>query len=197
MHGHGAIATMTMNTAILNKRGKVKRSRLGGRPRNPKAVRDASGKSRGEAAEDVMAVALAQPHRAGIEERSRHDALAGHPLGWLRLTNKISRAEYAAGQAYSEIVRRYRIAIGCPDPDMQPTPGKGLDISREEARRRKKAYDEAFESMRTRDAKEVARVAVHQRPPVDMVALQQGLSTLALHLGFTKAREYANGETTS
>lgn len=177
---------------ILNRRGKVRRS---GRKPKANVVRDGTGKSRGETVESIMAVALAQPHRAALPEKYRHDALAGHPLGWLKLKGKITPAEYQAGQRYAEIVSRYRAAIGAPNPDTQIRPAGAEEMSRDEYRRRKAAYDAAFECIGVHRLQvEVARVAVHQRPWVDFLALQDGLRLLAHHFGLTQAREYANGE---
>jgi len=171
----------------------------GGRKRKEGVRRSSNGKSRGESADKVRAVVLAQPHRASLPEALRLDQKAETPLGRLELRGFITGPEYTAGHRYAEIGRRYMAALGIPNSDMRPGPGSMSDFTPNEVRRRKKAYDDAFECMAGLKGvqREVARVAVHERDVTNLKLLRCGLQTLARHFGLTRGSKSVHGETVS
>lgn len=87
----------------------------GGRPPKQNVIRDSSGKSRGEIFDPNFF--FRQPHRRGIVEVMgekgidhtipRNVALAGFPLGRLRLSGLISADQLRAGSDYAAVVRSY------------------------------------------------------------------------------------------
>jgi len=90
------------------------------RPRNPHALRDASGKSRGEPPYLVRAVALAQRLRA-VAPAHVDNPLAGHALGRLRLRHQphgpqdprsISQEQFEAGERYAVIATHHATIMG-------------------------------------------------------------------------------------
>jgi hypothetical protein len=90
------------------------------RRRKPDAVRDASGKCRGEPPDQVRAVALAQRLRAVAPEHA-DNPLAGHALGRLRLRHQphgpqdpcsISQEQYEAGERYTAIAVHHAVIMG-------------------------------------------------------------------------------------
>ena len=81
-----------------------------GRKRKTNVARDGSGKSRGESADDIMAVVLAQPHRRFAD--TPRDARLGYPLGRLCLAGYITEKQHDIGQRWATIVRRYSALMG-------------------------------------------------------------------------------------
>jgi len=90
------------------------------RRKKSSAQRDAAGKSRGEPAELVRAVALAQRVREVGPEHA-NNPLAGHALGRLRLRHQphgpqdpcsISPEQYEAGERYAVIAARHAAIMG-------------------------------------------------------------------------------------
>jgi len=161
-----------------------------GRKRKEGVKRDTRGRSRGDLPDEARSVVLGQPNRASLPEALRLDQKAESPLGWLNLMNAITNQEYDAGKRYAEVVARYRAAIGIPDPERRPEAGQGSEFTREEVTKRKEAYDNAFDCMGFQAAqKEVAQVAVHERPMTNLKLLRCGLQSLALHFGLTRGRK--------
>src|SRR5205823_5669387 len=94
-----------------------------GRKRKLNVQRTGCGKSRGESAEEIMAVALGQPHRRFA--RTPREAKLGYPLGRLCLAGYITEKQHDAGQRWADIVRRYAVLVGLPrenpdSPNVQP-----------------------------------------------------------------------------
>jgi hypothetical protein len=90
------------------------------RRRKPDALRDASGRSRGEPPHLVRAVALAQRLREVGPEHA-DNPLAGHALGRLRLRHQtsgpqdpcsISQEQFEAGERYAKIASRHAVIMG-------------------------------------------------------------------------------------
>jgi hypothetical protein len=90
------------------------------RRRNPNAIRDASGKCRGESPHLVRAVALAQRLREVAPEHI-DNPLAGHALGRLRLRHQtqgpqdpcsVSQEQYEAGERYAAIATHHAAIMG-------------------------------------------------------------------------------------
>lgn len=96
-----------------------------GRKRNSNAVRDASGKSRGERPELVRAVALAYRARAvGVVDAA--DPLAGSTLGRLFLRHQrsgledpgaINERQFNAGLKYATLLHSFASVMGLPKGD--------------------------------------------------------------------------------
>jgi hypothetical protein len=95
-----------------------------GRPRKAGCRRDRGGRSRGETAAEITAVARAQRVKAGADPRDALNALNGSAIGVLHLRwqmcdsdpSGISDAQYRAAQAYIAIVIRYCEIMGIPLP---------------------------------------------------------------------------------
>src|SRR5262245_32791463 len=82
-----------------------------GRKRKAGVTRDARGKSRGENAADIKAVALA--YRAREVGREHADnALAGFTLGKMLLRGEIPQAWHDAGERWAALVRRHAVLMG-------------------------------------------------------------------------------------
>ena len=95
-----------------------------GRPQRPtKAQIEAAQRALEEREKSVV---LAQPHRRG-----NTDQKCGWPLGEFAIANKArigwDEALYDAGNEYSSIVRRWRLAKGLPDPSA----GRGVGVGSE------------------------------------------------------------------
>jgi hypothetical protein len=88
-------------------------------------LRDASGKSRGETAESVMAVVLAQPHRRCFEPAAAIDQRAESEHGRHSLRGEISDAEYLAGIEYRDANEAYLAAILARDSLRRSTASGG------------------------------------------------------------------------
>jgi hypothetical protein len=73
-------------------------------------ARDAAGKSRGESPEEIMAVALGQPHRRFAQ--TPREVKLGYPLGRLCLAGYVTEKQHDAGQRWATIVRRYSALMG-------------------------------------------------------------------------------------
>lgn len=145
-------------------------------------------------------IAQVHPDRQAIPKELRHDAKAEDVIGRLNLGGRITDEEYEAGKWYAGVVKRYTQSIGAPTP--QPgsiagaTTGGGGQayIDSDEAKRRKDAYDPAFEALDRRGqrfAKAVARTAVYNEAPTNETFpyLKEGLHTLAVHRGLTRLRK--------
>jgi hypothetical protein len=93
------------------------------RPRKANVARDRAGKSRGESAEAVQAVVLAQRIRAGAPPKDAHSHLWGFTLGILRCLSQVTEDQYDAGYEYAEIVHRHNalMGIGMPFPKSPST----------------------------------------------------------------------------
>jgi hypothetical protein len=96
-----------------------------GRPRKADRRRDlASGRSRGETAAEITAVARAQRVKAGADPDEALNALNGSTLGILYRRSQmcasdpggICAAQYSAAQSYISIVVRYCEIMGVPLP---------------------------------------------------------------------------------
>src|SRR5215469_11719766 len=95
-----------------------------GRPRKAGCRRDLSGRSRGETAADITAVARAQRVKAGADPDDALNALHGSTIGILHRRwqmcdsdpGGISEAQYQAAQTYIAIVLRYSEIMGIPLP---------------------------------------------------------------------------------
>jgi hypothetical protein len=98
------------------------------RPAKPNVKRDATGKSRGEEPEDIMATALRHRLKQGIpyeslvvrDERGKvthSDAFAGYTLGRLRQAGKqhgISMAQFNTGDNYAKLIRNFNAIYEVP-----------------------------------------------------------------------------------
>jgi hypothetical protein len=173
------------------------------RGRPPKAgERYASGRLRPD---DPRIVALAQPHRRG--EKFRLDQRAETPLGGLNIVGQLTDEQYEAGRQYAGVVGRYRVVIGAPRASPSSAGilvadglgGGAPPLSIDEAERRKREYEAAYEALwdaGQRAAKAVARVAVYGEAwlPGMLSELRTGLSALAAHFRLTHARKSVNTE---
>ena len=99
-------------------------TRRGGRTRQPNRRRDANGRSRGESAAEIVAVARAQRIKAGADPDDALNALHGSTLGTLHRRwqacatdpSGISADQYVAAQAYIACVIRYCEIMGIALP---------------------------------------------------------------------------------
>jgi hypothetical protein len=82
-----------------------------GRKRKTGVQRDARGKSRGEPARDVKAVALAYRAREVGREHA-DDALSGFTLGKMLLRREIPQGWHDAGERWAALVRRHAVLMG-------------------------------------------------------------------------------------
>jgi len=92
--------------------------------------------------ENVMAVALAQPHRAGAENPK--DVLLESPLGRFILQFKLDRNCFDAALAYARLTRRVFAARGIPQPhkDGHKAAEGGFGLSAETARHLRSMLEE-------------------------------------------------------
>lgn len=109
----GASHMQETTTRRRNRFGKLAKQR--GRPRKSDVIRDASGKSRGEKPENVMAVALAQPHRRSFAPAIAADQRAECEHGRYSMRAEITDAEYLAGIKYRDANDAYLAAIQSRD----------------------------------------------------------------------------------
>jgi len=96
----------------LHHRGRTPRAGVGRYP-NGEIVR----KERGETSEQIMAVALNQPHRRGRERPD--DKRHGYALGALRMAGErglISAQQFEAGRRFAELHDDYLHIMGLPHP---------------------------------------------------------------------------------
>lgn len=155
-----------------------------------------------------------QPHRVGLGAIVKRDANgklidlrispeAATPFGQLFLTGLLDRPgdpetgwrRHEAGKRYAEIVQGYLSSIGAPRGEFPQ--GKGYPCTGHpqcgqrqgepdcECRKRKLAYDGAFEALAEvghRAQVEVAHVTVHGRKCQSVAALIVGLDALVRHL---------------
>lgn len=170
-------------------------------PKRQNRIRTASGrlsrsnKAKAVLAQQNMAVALAQPHRAWLPKGARLDQLAESEIGRLHLAGKISEHELAAGQNYQRLVMAYRMTISAPAcgttalGQMVGDAFANCDVSSEPEADRKARVGRQYDAARAalhrlpegaRIAAVVGRVVVHDQPVEgDLAALQAGLAALA------------------
>src|SRR5262249_43047895 len=104
-------------------------TRRGGRARQPDRKRDPSGRSRGESQAEIVAVARAQPIKAGADPADALHALNSPTRALLHRRwqmcatdpSGISADQYHAAQGYISCVIRYCEIMGIPLP--RPTVG--------------------------------------------------------------------------
>lgn len=152
---------------------------------------------------DYRAMAAEQPHRRDLPEGLRLAAEAVTPFGQLYLAGQLNEPRdpetgwrrHQAGIRYAEIVQGYLSSIGAPRGEFPQ--GKGYPCTGHpqcgqrqgepdcECRKRKLAYDGAFEALAEvghRAQVEVAHVTVHGRKCGSREALIVGLDALVRHL---------------
>ncbi len=154
---------MTVTALKIERRGRKRKS--GRRHPNGKLVQ--------EKPLDQNVVALRMPHRAGVPREFAHDPKAESKLGRYNLNGLITSREYDAGVYYRGVVDRYLALIKAPPPNMRSCTGEPMSrgmplaIDRDEAERRKFAYDEAYEAVEAaggqRGAKALSRVAIYDQ----------------------------------
>lgn len=126
---------------------------------------------------------------------SNRELLADHttscPLARLYSTGQITQQQYNAGVKFSEVYHKYLESIGAPYPFPQAQDGERSDtgmpditLSDSECRRRKLAFQEAFDKVEAKGARvrmSVTNIAVYESKPVDdwdLECLKIGLSAL-------------------
>jgi len=133
-----------------------------GRRRKPNAIRDRTGKSRGEPesiAPDVLAMRARDLMRDNVSPVHAGDALAGFTLGRLLLRNRADRSDpgsitqqqYDAGDDWSRIVRAHArvmgYSLGRPSPSFVMV-GTGLscasDPEQDEVLRIRRKYSDCY-----------------------------------------------------
>lgn len=128
--------------------------RLPGRKRKSTASRYPNGRIREERPPSPAVIAARMPHRAGVDQSDCVSHMAESELGRIFLSGrpvKLSKGQYDAGVRFAGVVARYRATISGPRPVL--VGGRGydcpglLDCDDCECRRRKAAYDEAFEAL--------------------------------------------------
>lgn len=142
---------------------------------------------------DIRQFVANQPHRRMLLPADRTEPIAFSFLGRLLLGGKITKEQHLAGDRYAAIVNRYRAVIGAPSPEGARLLEVGgiLFISDEEARRRKSAYDDAFEALceaGQKAARAVAHVAVYGKHCDELDRLVAGLERLVRHFGLVVRR---------
>lgn len=90
-----------------------------GRPRK-QTIRVDSGRPSRAGAENVRAVALAQPHRAWLPERKRTDQHAESLLGRLYLAELLTQEQYDAGEKWCRLMREYHYLLASPARPVNP-----------------------------------------------------------------------------
>lgn len=140
-----------------------------------------------------------QPHRAWLPLDMRLSEKAATPLGGLNLIGVITDEQYEAGCRYADVVGKYRGSIETPREGHSA--GKGyrclgeLNCEDCECRRRKNAYDAAFEALADagqKAARVVSRVAIYEETCRDIESLRRGLSALERHFGLTDRKRYGS-----
>lgn len=152
---------------------------------------------------DYRAMAAEQPHRKHLPEGLRLAPEAVTPFGQLYLAGYLNEPRdpetgwrrHQAGIRYAEIVQGYLSSIGAPRGEFPQ--GKGYPCTGHpqcgqrqgepdcECRKRKLAYDGAFEALAEvghRAQVEVAHVTVHGKRPMSVATLIVGLDALVRHL---------------
>ncbi len=153
-------------------------------------------------AEEIMRVALAQPHRRAWEGRwqASRPSGVGTPLfdlaGRLRLREEL----YEAGVQYSHVSRRGKIALDVPVPGLADEPGGGeSEEDREKrARRDKVAFRDAIYVLRRISRQcffALEDLCFYERNPGECYdgLAKRGLSAMALHFGLLPVDVYAPG----
>jgi hypothetical protein len=152
--------------------------------------REPNGRLQREVRTDREMAAL-QPHRRTVPVEHRLDPMAESILGRLVLRGKITRIQNDAAEKYAADVRRYKASICSIDHTMKPAPGFGEELTFEDCRKRKVAYDDAFEaacSVGQKAAKAVAH-AINGVFPHSVDDLSLGLSALVSHYRLTNGRK--------
>ena len=136
--------------------------------------------------EREKAVVLAQPHRKGSTDQK-----CGWPLGEFALANRArpnwDEALYHAGNEYSALVRRWRLAKGIPDPSAGRGSGGSIDcdpdvVARLEAQWRSAESYVKFWGGNTEHAVIRKLCADHEELPVELHGYgMRGLRLLARH----------------
>jgi hypothetical protein len=157
----------------------------GGKIKQPtKAEREAAEKAREQA---EKATVLAQPHRRGDTDQRCESA-----LGSFVIRNKLRSELYDAGQAYADLVRRWRLVIGGVRIEGHKSLGADQhEVTRELADKLTKRVDEADNVLRRCRAYPWVRHIVVDYPTKDIRALPReaqpvitaGLFELAVHFG--------------
>lgn len=136
----------------------------------------------------TMAVALAQPHRRGSDDKR-----AGEPLYELCLAYRWRDEMYHAGVAYGEIVRQDRAASGFHVPGLVAGEGEArteqeITASRELARLRRNKADEELRDVMLRAPSVMVSLCYDMLEPShkNHGLIQNCLWRLAVHLGMVK-----------
>lgn len=149
---------------------------------------------------DYRALSFDQPHRRVLPIDMRSSEKAETPFGCLNLLGAVSDEQFEAGRLYRIAVQEYGSSIGVPVGDGvggrgypckgDPRCGIGEPGKPEplpcECRRRKIAYNQAFEALAPAGHKaqvQVGHVAVHGRGCNDLKELRRGLDLLVRHFG--------------
>ena len=177
------------------------------RPRKPDCRRDPNGRSRGESAADIVAVARQQRIKAGADPDDALNALNGSTIGTLHRRwqtcasdpGGISADQYNAAQTYMACVIRYCELMGIPLPRPAGAASAGatrrdpdeavvLAVRRRFADLRRTLLDCGAEiGVGSRVNAAVYRICIED-PPIDTVAkaeienLRYGLNAVARYL---------------
>jgi hypothetical protein len=150
-------------------------------------------------------LAAEQPHRRVLPPALRLAPEAETPFGCLRLWGTISEDQYLAGERYRVVVHEYSSSIGVPAGDhfggrgypCKGDPRCGISEPGEpdttcECRRRKVAYNSAFEALAPAGHQSqvaVSHIAVHGRGVGDRLEhLLRGLRLLVEHFEIGRRR---------
>ncbi len=161
-----------------------------GRKRRPTTKADIEAAQRA-IEEREKSVALSQPHRRGSTDQK-----CGWPLGEFALASKSrvgwDEALYHAGNEYSALVRRWRLAKGIPDPSSGRGSGQGKDVDPDVIVRLEAQWQDAESYVRyfsgPREHLAIRQLcAEHQSIPDDWHGYaMRGLRLLARHFGMLK-----------
>jgi len=139
---------------------------------------------------EAMAVALAQPHRTGSDDRR-----LGTPLGRFCRRLRLRDELYDAGEQYCEIVRQAKAAKGFNVPGLAPGESdlgalteEQIAAMREAAVLRLKKADEVLLAIMPRLPRAMERFAYDQLEPslYDEDLIRHGLMKLAVSFGLLK-----------
>lgn len=83
-------------------------------------LRTATGRPSRAKPENVLAVVLAQPHRAWLPEGKRTDQRAESLLGRLRLASLLSEAQYESGQKWRGLMAEFSYLLATPARPQNP-----------------------------------------------------------------------------
>lgn len=107
-----------MNAVSVEFRG---RKTFSGKPGRKKASgpREPNGQlqrpSKAEKEEDILSVALKQPHRVAFGDKAR-DPRAGYTFGRLALSKEITQEQFRAGEEWTKLFVRHAKIMGIPMP---------------------------------------------------------------------------------